>query len=168
MSKEEVVQLFQHYGYDTPEFSLLGTKTWARVVYVYDGDSPTIILPLLGQMYRFATRVYGIDTSEMKSKDVANKERAIKAKYRLIELITGTTSPLPLTASKKEIKAFFAQSTYLVWVECLEMDKYGRVLIKMKSTPEDSKTFADILIEEKLAYPYFGDTKLSEAQQATM
>lgn len=168
MSKDQAKQDFQAHGYETPEFSLLGTKTWARVVYVYDGDSPTLVLPLLGKMYRFATRMYGIDTSEIKSKDATNKDRALKAKHRLIELITGKTAPVPLGASKKEIKALFAQETHVAWVECLDMDKYGRILVKIKASPEEEKTFADILVEEKLAYPYFGETKLSEAQQATI
>ena len=159
MSFEEVKNDLREYGVDTPEFSLLGTKCWARVVSVYDGDSPTIVFRFGGKVYRFPTRIYGIDTSEMKSKDVANKERAMKARARLIELITKTVS-VPRKRQKKSLPS--------KWVECMELDKYGRTLISMKASPDAEKSFADILIEEKLAYSYFGGTKLTEGQQAVM
>jgi endonuclease YncB( thermonuclease family) len=167
MSFEDVKQDLKNYGVETPEFSLLGTKCWARVVSVYDGDSPTVVFRFGDRVYRFPTRIYGIDTSEMKSKDVANKERALKARARLIELITRSSS-VPIDATKKEIQKLLSKDVYLVWIECMELDKYGRTLISMKSSPDAEKSFADILIEEKLAYSYFGGTKLSEGQQATM
>jgi endonuclease YncB( thermonuclease family) len=163
MSKEE----FKTATLESPEFSFNGTKCWARVVSVYDGDSPTIVFPFNDKMYKFSTRVYGIDTSEIKSQDQACKDRAIKARNRLVELITKAPFPQQVT-SKKDIQKLLAQDVYLVWVECMEFDKYGRVLIKMQSSPQDTKNFADILIEEQCAYPYFGGTKLNETQQSTL
>lgn len=164
MSKQDAENELKSYGWETPEFSLLGTKCWARVVSIYDGDSPTIVFSFSGKVYRFPTRIYGIDTSEMKSKDAVNKDRALRARARLLELVAGS-NPLPLDASKKDIQKFLAQSTYLVWVECMELDKYGRTLIRMRAEP-NGKSFADILVEERLAYAYTGGTKLTESQQA--
>jgi endonuclease YncB( thermonuclease family) len=163
MSKED----FKTATIDSPEFSFNGTKCWARVVSVYDGDSPTIVFPFNDKMLKFSTRVYGIDTSEIKSHDPACKERAVKARNRLVELITKAPFPSQIS-TKKDIQKLLAQDVHLVWVECMEFDKYGRVLIKMWGSPQDTKSFADILIEEKVAYPYFGGTKLAETQQATM
>ena len=67
------------------------------------------------------------------------KENALKAKERLIEMLQKTN--------------------YMVNVKCGEFDKYGRVLVTLYST-EFSKSFNDILIEEGLGYPYFGKTKI--------
>lgn len=165
-SKEDYVG----FGIDTPVFSLEGLKCWARVVSVYDGDSPMVVIPVGGdrKMYRFATRMYGIDTSEMKSKDARNKERAFKARARLIELVTGGQVNLPLTAKKKDVIEALSRDVYLVWVECMEMDKYGRVLLKMYKSPEDEKSFADTLVDDGLAYVYFGGTKMTENEQGTL
>lgn len=160
---------FRAFGYDTPEFSLLGTKCYARCVNVYDGDSPTIVIPLGAKMYKFHTRLFGIDTSEMHSKDPVNKTRAVRGRNRLIELITkaGNNGGASVV-TKKDIKDLLGADVYLVWVECMEMDKYGRILLKMYSAENDTKSFSDILLEEKLAYSYMGQTKLTEAQQAGM
>lgn len=161
MSKEE----FRDFGYHTPAFSLAGTSGWARIVACHDGDSPTVVMSYAGQMYKFHTRMYGIDTCEIRSKDQSNKERAIKARDRLIQLATGCNS-LPQFKNDKDIVRFLGEDVYIVWVECMDFDKYARPLISMKKTPQDAKGFADVLIEEKLAYPYFGATKLTEKDQA--
>ena len=158
MSTNTIQDLFRPYDYDhTVEFSLSGYQGWARVVNVYDGDSPTIVLKYNNSFYRFSTRMYGIDTMEMTSKDPEIKQKALLAKFRLIELISGQV--LPQSTSKADIKKFFSDNVFIVWVECLEMDKYGRVLHKMKRTNTDPETFNDILVKDNLALPYFGGTK---------
>jgi endonuclease YncB( thermonuclease family) len=163
MNKED----FRNFGYDTPEFSLQGKKCWARCVSIYDGDTCTLVIPFQGQMYRFSTRLHGIDTSEMKSKDAACKERALKARNRLLELVT--QKPVEnQNMTKKEIQKLLAEDVYLVWIECFELEKYGRVLLKMYVDSEEAKSFGEILVEEKLAYSYFGQTKMTETEQAAL
>jgi endonuclease YncB( thermonuclease family) len=108
--------------------------------------------------------MHGIDTCEMTSKDPAVKALAIKARNRLIQLATGADA-LPEVKSDKDIISHLSKDVHLVWVECLDFDKYARPLVKLMRSPSDTKTFTDILIEEKLAYPYFGATKLSEQAQ---
>jgi len=168
---ETVKELFRPYGYDTPEFGLTGKKCWARVVSIYDGDTCTLIIPFQGKMYKFAARMYGIDTSEMKSKDAQNKERALKARNRLIELVTRSPLPNPII-SKKDVINMLAADIHLVWIECLELDKYGRVLVNLHDSEEAGvqgrPSFAEVLIAENLAYPYFGQTKLTEKEQSVL
>lgn len=156
---------YANFGIDTPEFSFAGQKLWARVVSVYDGDTITLVFPVGQTMYRFNARMYGIDTCEMKSKEATNKETALRARNRLIELIS--CRPLAsANAARKDIVRHLAEDVCLVWIECMEFDKYGRVLVKVrKNDDQATKTFSDILVEEKLAYPYFGETKLSEKEQ---
>lgn len=155
---------FSGASYDTPAFTLKGHKTWGRLVDCYDGDTMQVVLPFLGSFFKFTIRMYGIDTSEMKSKDSANKERAVKARDRVLEVAT-KQCPLPAMKTRKEIQKYLAANMTLVYVECLEMDKYGRVLAKVYTCPEDSECFSDVLVKENLAYAYYGETKLTEKEQ---
>lgn len=157
---------FANFGYNTAPFNLAGLKCWARIVACHDGDSPTLIMQYAGQMYKFHTRMFGIDTCEITSKDASLKQRAVQARNRLIQLATKTTSDMSSLKTDKDIVAFLSKDVYLVWVECLEFDKYARVLVKLRANPDDDKTFSDVLIEENLAYAYFGATKMSEKEQA--
>jgi endonuclease YncB( thermonuclease family) len=147
---------------DTPLFSLQGTKTSARVVSVYDADTITVVIPFACSFSKFNLRLFGIDTPEMKSKIAEVKEKAIKARERVINLITGGKAA---NLSKKELQYYLNANIILVYIECFEQDKWGRTLAKVYLKENESKSISDILLDEKLAYPYFGDTKLTEEQQ---
>lgn len=159
---------FANASYDTPVFTLKGHNTWGRLVDCYDGDTMQVVLPFLGSQFKFTIRMYGIDTSEMKSKDTANKERAVKARTRVLEAAT-KQCPFPSNLkTRKDIQKYLAANMTLVYVECLEMDKYGRVLAKVYTCPEDTECFSDVLVRENLAYEYYGETKMTEKEQAAL
>lgn len=157
-------ELFKHHGDDTPYFSLSGLKTHARVIDIYDGDTMTIILDVNGFFLKFKCRVTDIDTCELHSKNNINKQLAILARNRLFELVTGMKLENQ-DSTHKNIKSYLEDNVYLVWVHCLEFDKYGRILIECFSSDKETKSFAKVLLDEQLAYPYNGDTKLTEQQQ---
>ena len=119
-------------------FTFDGYITDAKVVHVYDGDSVHIIFyhPDTDKLIKVKTRLYGIDTPELRVKE--QKERALKAKKHLIGLL--------------EI------DKYLVRVECKHFDKYGRLLVILYSSQFDT-SLNDKLVEDGHAYRYFGDTK---------
>jgi len=150
-------EVFKQYGGSTPELSINGLKTYGRLIDVYDGDTIKVILPAFNSYYKFTLRLNGIDTCEMKSKQLEIKHYAIKARNKILELITNNTQ----VNTKKEIKELLESNVYLIWVECLESDKYGRVLANIYKD-KDTKSLSDILLEENLAYKYSGKTKLSE------
>lgn len=156
---------FANASYDTPVFTLKGHKSMGRLVDCYDGDTMQVVLPFLGSHFKFTIRMYGIDTSEIKSKDAANKDRAVKARNRVLEVAT-KQCPIPPMKTRKDIQKYLAANMTLVYVECLDMDKYGRVLAKVYTCAEDTECFSDILIKENLAYAYYGETKLTEKEQA--
>lgn len=155
------------YGIETPIFSMRGYCTWGRVVQVHDGDTVSIVLPLQDSekaVFRFSARLMGIDTCEIVSADDTLRDRATKAQQRLVELVTGGTAPSGLRT--RELRHFLQASVCLVWVECNNMDKYGRMLVTLRADSDPaSPSFADCLIEEHLAYPYNGGTKLTTAAQ---
>lgn len=154
---------FTEFDSRTPEFSLAGQELYGRVVEIYDGDTLKIVLPVFGYYFKFSARLLGIDTCEIKSKNAANRELACRARNRLFELVTGS-SACDSTWKKKEVTKYLDEHVCISKVKCHHFDKYGRVMIEC-FTPE--RSISDILIEEKLAYPYQGDTKLNEEEQIT-
>ena len=152
---------FSEYNSSTPEFSLAGQELHGRVVEIYDGDTIKIVLPVLGHYFKFSARLLGIDTCEMKSKNTANKDLACRARNRLFELVTGC-STCDSTWKKKDIVKYLDDNVCVIKVKCHEFDKYGRVMLDYFV---NDRSISDILIEEKLAYAYTGETKLTEEQQ---
>ena len=170
MSNERMQQLeefFQKYDNNlTPHFSLNGQKLWGRVVSLYDGDTLTIALNVFTGVYKFSVRMNGIDTCELKSKNENNKELAKNARSRLLSLITGKDLIETSTLNdRRKINNVLNKNVYLVWVECFDFDKYGRLLANIYQNENSSECFSQILIKEKLAYTYEGNTKLTEEEQ---
>ena len=153
MSKED----FRQFGGSTPELSINGLKTYGRLIDVYDGDTVKVILPTFGSYYKFTIRLNDIDTCEIRSKDKILQNNGIKARDRLFELVTNIK-----VITKNDIKKTLESDVYLVWVDCCNKDKYGRVLANIYKDNDTTKSFSEILLEEKLAYKYEGKTKLSD------
>lgn len=160
---DKIRDMYRQHGSNTPYFSLKGVETYARVIDVYDGDTITLVFDVNGYFLKFKCRLVGIDTCEIRSKNKENKRLAQLAKNRLFNLITNTL--IDEENSKKELVKYFDENMYIIWIQCDEFDKYGRLLINCYFTSESPKSFSNILVEEKLAYPYDGETKLSEEQQ---
>jgi endonuclease YncB( thermonuclease family) len=156
-------ELYRNHGNNTPYFSLKGMKTYARVIDVYDGDTITIVIDVNNFFLKFKCRLNGIDTCEIRSKNTLIKQLAVQAKNRLFNLITNHT--IDELYNKKELIEYFDKNVSIIWVHCLDFDKYGRLLIDCSSSPDAPKSFSQILIDEKLACSYDGDTKLTEEQQ---
>lgn len=152
MNKED----FRQYGGSTPVLSLNGLKSYGRLIDIYDGDTIKVILPFLNSYYKFTIRLSGIDTCEIKSSDKLLQENGIKARNRIFELLTKNS-----INSKNEIKNILESDVYLIWVECLNNDKYGRILANIYTDKNTTQNISEILLEEKLAYKYEGKKKLS-------
>lgn len=157
---------FQPYGFNTPEWTLQGQQLYGRIVDVYDGDTVTIVLPVHGSYYKYQARLEGIDTCEMKSADSENKKSAIKARNRLMQLC-GLDCALDNPLTRKEIRALLDKQVTVVFATCGSFDKYGRLLLSL-SKDKGTPSFAHVLLNEKLAYAYQGDTKLTEEEQKTV
>lgn len=168
MDYEDVKDSFRPYDNKTPIWSLEGRNLWARLVDMYDADTLTIILPLQSGYFRFSSRVFGIDTSEMKSKLSENKATANRARNRMLQLCNVPSIDLNKAYTRKEVQSLLSKDVYLVWVRCRDWDKYGRLMIQVYASEKDTKELGSILIDENLAYPYYGETKLTEAQQANV
>ncbi len=161
---DKIREMYRHHGSNTPYFSLKGLKTYARVIDVYDGDTITIVFDVNGYFLKFKCRLIGIDTCEIRSKNKEIKRLAILAKNRLFNLITNDY----IDDNKKDLIRYFDENINIIWVHCLDFDKYGRLLVDCYYSAQDETSFSKILIDEKLAYPYDGETKLTEEQLITL
>jgi endonuclease YncB( thermonuclease family) len=150
--------------------SLNGIKSFAKVVNVKDGDTIELVIPSFNGYYRYNTRLKRIDTCEIHSNNSDIKDMAKKAKIRVIELLLNKNIGNLKQMNRKDIKNIFEKENIIVWVECHDFDKYGRLLANIflydeKLNKIDKNSISDILISEKLAYKYDGGTKLTEEDQ---
>ena len=147
---------------DVKLFTLRGIKNKVRIVDVYDGDTVTIVMYVFNDYYKFVCRIDGIDSSEIKSKDIICKNNAIKARTNILSFIYGNVVEFDEIDSSKKIRNFLDNNVCIVDVECLDFDKYGRLLVKIN---KDGKCLAKHLIDNKLAYEYDGKAKKTEKEQ---
>ena len=149
---------FYSYDINTPPFSLKGINTYARVVNVVDGDTLSLIIAVFDNYFKFNTRIKGIDTCEIHSPDLKIKECGLKAKQQVCNIV----SSIKLNSdNKKEIIDYFKNNIILVWIECFDFDKYGRLLANIY-TKDKKINISKYLLELKLAYSYEGDTKMPD------
>lgn len=149
----------------TPAFTLENNVYSAKVIDIYDGDSVTCAIYVFGKYYKFNVRLAGIDTCELKSK---NREQGLRARMRLFELVTKRDSVgIDINIARKNLRQKMKESKCRVTIRCGSFDKYGRLLGWLYNTEdlEMAKSFNDILVSEKHAYPYFGEKKLSDDEQ---
>jgi endonuclease YncB( thermonuclease family) len=129
---------------DIPYFSFSGMTFMAKPCHIYDGDTFSIIFKYRDEYIKYRCRCIGYDSPEMKPlKNNPNrdheKELANKSRERLIELLNKHPSKL-------------------IKVDCLEFDKYGRLLINAWNMI-DTKCINKIMVEEGHGKAYDGGTK---------
>lgn len=158
------INAFKNYGIKTPRFTLNNINTYGRLVDIIDGDSLSIILPIYNDYFKFNVRLNGIDTSELHSHKEELRHFAENAKNELVKLIIKTDN-----LTKHEVQEILDNKLIVVWVECLEFDKYGRLLANVYCFNEDTNEYdislSEYLLNNKFAYMYNGGKKLSESEQ---
>ena len=114
-------------------------KDFSNVKYIrnHDGDTITVninnVHPIIGK--EISVRVYGIDTPEIRTKNMCEKKKAVEAKLLVKELL--------VNADNIEIRD-------------IKRDKYFRIVGKVYA---DGVSVGEMLLKKKLAYPYYGKTK---------
>lgn len=109
------------------------------VVSVYDGDTITVEIPLLPGLTQVANiRLFGIDTPELKSPSLCEKEMAVKAREYLESILT-------------------RKSIYLTG---LKYDKFGgRYIAVLLFNINDQKTISALMVDKGYAIRYSGEKK---------
>ena len=117
------------------QFGFDGETKKAKVVSVYDGDTIKVVFPFLRKLYKFNCRILGVDTPEIRTRNKDEKEFGLKVRDELRKKILNK----------------------VVTLKCGEFDKYGRLLVNIKLS--DEETIKDWLINNNYAFAYDGGTK---------
>ena len=125
-----------------PEFSFEGRKCQGKVVSVYDGDSVKIVFPLTdkepNELYKWNCRLINVDTPEIRTKNLREKEFGIQVRDFLREKILNR----------------------VITVRCEKFDKYGRLLVELLIEGDKGEvSINDWLIENGYAKQYNGGTR---------
>jgi endonuclease YncB( thermonuclease family) len=149
-----------NYNISVPFFTLSGIRTVARLVDVYDGDTVTCIFPILkDNYYKFNLRLKGIDTAELKNTDLIEKQKALEARHKILTFCCDIDNyNLRQDCSRRDIQNYLNENNIMVWVECFDFDKYGRVLANVYKEL-DCISLSELLLNAKLAYAYDGGKK---------
>ena len=129
---------------DVPYFNFKNKSFIAKPCHIYDGDTFSVIFDYHGDLIKYRCRCYGYDTPEMRpslknpNRD-HEKKLAYAAKERIIELLE-------------------AHPSKLIRIECMDFDKYGRILIKAYNNVNE-KSINEIMVEEGHGKWYDGGTK---------
>ena len=128
------------------EFMSLKNKHYdAKIVHIYDGDTMHVVFYEYGQYIKWNCRVMGVDTPEIRTRNLQEKQLGLKVRDILIDRLLNK----------------------IVKIHTDEFDKYGRLLIDVEMPLEplvenhDSVMLSDWLIANNYAYPYEGGTKRS-------
>jgi endonuclease YncB( thermonuclease family) len=134
------VELLACTSKNTPYFTFKGQSHICKCVSVYDGDTITVVFDTgivngdVGPYYKHRIRLLGIDTPELRTKNLEEKKMGIKVRDFVREKILNK----------------------LIRIECAEFDKYGRLLANVFIGDENINK---LLVDMKYAYKYLGGTK---------
>lgn len=144
--ENNIIKIDRNYMDDSCEIKWEDTQEFTfpikggRVIKVYDADTITIASKLPydeSPLYRLSVRLNGIDTPEMKGKDISveEKEAAKSAREFVYNLVFNK----------------------FVRLENIESEKYGRILADVYI---DDIHLNELLIKERYAVKYDGGTKI--------
>lgn len=150
-SSDIIKNLTQHK--DAPQFSFDGINTWALVVDLHDLDTLQCVFCFSGVHHRFSIRVNGVDSPEMIDKNPVVKDWAVKARNRMLSLISPGSFHVTGQYTRKDIKYILSRVTPVVFLNLYEFDKYGRILADVRSEP-DSPVLTECLLHEGYCKPY--------------
>jgi len=130
---------WEKYNNETPLFSLEESFVEGKIVDVYDGDTVKIVLnlPINAQYFRWNCRLSGINTPEIRTKNLKEKEFGLLVRDKLKERIEDK----------------------ILLIKCGEFDKYGRLLVEIYENNGQLFSINNWLIENNYAKPYHGGTK---------
>ena len=159
-TRTEAQALYSSRTYsNTNWFSFQGWSGWARLVDAHDGDTVTVVMYVQGQYIKCRLRLAGINAPEINSKDPVIKEGAVVARNRILQLACESEAACGLNEllSRAEIHTLLDKECVLVWIRCLQMDKYGRILAHVYPSSNHDKSINAMLVEEKRAEPFMVD-----------
>ena len=131
---EDIIEILNKGSLKTPLFSLDGLECKAKCVKCYDADTIHIVIYINGKLQRHVCRLMGIDSAEIRSKNILEKKHAKAGRDFLKEKILDK----------------------IIDIECFDFDKYGRLLVDVY---KDGENINNVIINKGYAYKYIGGRK---------
>jgi endonuclease YncB( thermonuclease family) len=157
---------------DVPEFSLAGKTLAAKVVDCYYGDTFDIVVRIFDQLLKFKCRMDGYDAPEMKPPKTkapalreAEKAAALKSKQALLSQVCNSVPATAPQLTNQQLADCLKRNTRLITVQCLEFDKYGRLLVRVPL--EEGVTVNEWMIAKGYGYAYTGGARVTFSGDAT-
>jgi hypothetical protein len=147
-NKDQPSQFAKYTINSTPAFSIDGKCCYARVIDI--GDTVTVALPLLNKIYKFNVALPGIDCYELNGNATINREKAVRARNRILELLDIVRSSSNIAYTRKEIRKMLTDEIYTVWVKCFGFERFGRLHADIYINPGDKHSIFEILLLENL------------------
>ncbi len=144
---------------DVPEFNLAGQNFYARVIGLHDGDSIKVCFEVAGKLYKMMTRLEGIDTPEIRTKDAEEKALAIRARDFAASWTMPDKFQVGGAYSEKELVNALWTHPVIVYLRCGEMDKYGRLIANIYKDDVDPHSLNSLLQQNGFADAYDGGKK---------
>jgi micrococcal nuclease len=124
---------------NTKRFTFDGSRFLCKCIKVYDGDTITVAFKPFQinndeNIYKYSIRLSGIDTPEIRTKNIDEKKKAIEIRDILKEKILNK----------------------FIYIQCGKFDKYGRLLGYVFY---DDININEWLVNEGFANKYDGGTK---------
>ena len=130
------------------DFSFANQRFLAKVVEYYDGDTVRVVFNFGGRRIQYRARMVGYDSPEMKPLKSNPNREAEKA---------------AANAARSALIAKVAEGSKedLVFIECGEFDKYGRVLVTMftRAGAKNGENVNAWMVANDFGTPYDGGTK---------
>ena len=144
---------------NVPLFNFDGQSFYARVIGIHDGDSVKVCLDVGGKLYKMMTRLEGIDTPEIRSKDPKEKALAIRARDYVAAWAMPDKFKVGGDYTEKELVTALWEDPVIVYLKCGELDKFGRLLCEMFKDDIEPNSLNELLLENGFADGYDGGRK---------
>lgn len=146
------------YGRQTPMFNWSGKSVAAKLVAVHDSDTCRVVFDTGEHGVRqFIVRVAGIDGPEIVTHDPVERQHAVSARNRFLELAAPGVFATTGDYTAKDIEALLHRNEVVVTLRTGDYDKYGRLLATVVAS--DGTDIGAKLVAEGLAHAYYGKTK---------
>lgn len=145
---------------DVPKFDFAGQEFYGRLHSCHDADTFNVVTEMFGKLYKLTVRVLGIDSAEIRTKDLKEKALAIKARDFVAAWALPNKFHVGGNHTEKEIKTALQETPVIVYVKCEKNDLYGRALAYVYKNSTDTESISDLLINGGFVDAYGGKTKL--------
>jgi hypothetical protein len=118
-----------------------------------------VVLNVSGKLYKMMTRLEGIDTPEIRSKDAKEKALAIRARDYVAAWAMPDKFKIGGNYTEKELVAALWKDPVIVYIRCGEMEKFGRTLVEIFKDDIEPHSLNKLLRENGFADGYDGGKK---------